>query len=343
MGEIIKIIPDFSELKLEKIFEDSDGNTSELDELITQKIMPRLEETVKEEGQTVESIKKVFLENLYKKVKELIEVMDVEEQYCYDYQWWMRHIGTSIPEQIHDITGDQNIEKAFILVNEIGTMLRGEEDIVLRISIWNSRRKVGFIDISESELEGKTRRSQGAWTSKKTGKIHTYDNLLYDLNKINDQKHQLDVSDAFVKHYESFLEKSREWWGKHYPDKRYNEGYAVEAFYVHFTRSGENFNDTSFKQHIRSNFIGPLIDEAMKNYIGWWASGDIGHLQIKALNYRLASVKSIKIMANQLISLFNSDTFDWKQFHKVFTEKGQIAVAEALKEEIAQQNLTITK
>ena len=151
----------------------------------------------------------------------------------------------------------------------------------------------------------------------------------------DNEQYSIRVSDAFIRHYNNFFEKGIEWRAERNQENSINEGHITEAFYAHFAQSGESFNKKRFSsKHLTSDFIGPLISAAASNKLGWWAAGDVGNLQIKALNNRLASIQSIKIMANQLIYFFSQDEFDWSHFNSIFTEEGALKIQKTVKETI---------
>lgn len=281
---------------------------------------------------------KKFFSNLTEDINKLKKLVTDMENFEGSLQWWNWHVHITLgKEQIKDIE-DENLIEAFDLINKISATLRGEEEIILRVVVRND--KTGRLEVFEiPEHLVKKNIYRGSDTDEE-GKTKKVNEIRYSLEDVKKNGTKMKVSQAFEDHYSEFTNVAERL--KKQNKNRYsglNKGHIAEAFYAHFNyvhNEADYTNNNLFDQNkLTGHEVGPALWAAKTNKIGWWAAGDVENIQIKtSKNLRLASIQSIKILANQLLSLFGEDSFNWENFEKIYTEKGQLAVQEQVKESL---------
>ena len=287
----------------------------------------------------MENKNKNYLSELVTDINRLKQLMTEAENFEGSIQWWRMHTHIS-GKKTRDIANDEDLNEAFKLVNKISSFLRGEEEIILRVIVTNNSGKTEVFEIPEDLVKTKVVRSE--YTDKE-GKNHKINEIQYLLSSVKQQGKKMEVSKAFEEHFDYFTQVAERL--KKQNSERYsgmNKGHIAEAFYSHFNfvhDESDYTNETLFDQtSLTGREVGPALYAAMNNNIGWWAAGDVENIQIKtSKNLRLASIQSIKILANELVSLFEGNTFDWHHFEEVYTERGQLKVQEEVKESYKQK------
>lgn len=241
--------------------------------------------------------------------------------------WWKKYQG--IGETIHssDLYEIEDYDKAFKLVNKIAAILRGEEDIILRVQRVDSDGNITIYEIPESKLI--------THKVERKGKNGLIEQLEYNFSELKNSAKERKVSKSFQNHFNLFKNQATNFLEKKTPSSlryNFNEGTITEAFYRHLyqTHKGESYYSNSFNEDITEQQTAIDIYYSI-NTTGWWKAGDVANVQIKGNNERLASIQSIKIIANQLLMLFADDKFNWNQFNLVFTEKEKELTKDNLK------------
>lgn len=157
--------------------------------------------------------------------------------------------------------------------------------------------------------------------------------IQYIKDEVSLKMRELSEENLLVKHYNNFRrgintnhhllevrEKIR--------DNKINEGHVIEAFQRHLyfqhkihSINENTFNDLSLVEDpIPSKFIAINLYYAINND-PWWSGGDVGNMQVKADNLRLASIKSIEAVATKILEMMaHYKTFSAKNFKEMFTQ-----------------------
>lgn len=214
------------------------------------------------------------------------------------YQW---------DQFLHKIKSKENYTKALHLITEILDILRGEP---LQLDVYKVEKNDKGKTISITHYHGKE-----ADVSLITSKTKYGKNFVEEIQYIKENLEKNEIFDeAFVRHYDKFetvamgFQKS----------KNFNQGHIIEAYQRHLyvVQHSDKFSDRLTKKH-----VAIMLYYSTKN-APWWTGGDVGMSQIKNYNnQRLASQKSIRMVANRLITMAqNPDTFV-SDFKKIFTQQ----------------------
>ena len=281
--------------------------------------------TGKELEQAVQKKANTVIKEIQTKINKLKKLMNKSEKnlkinlYYWRTKQGVSGIGTKNNSIMYNII-DDDIQEAFNLINEIAAMMRGEEEIILRVSLIGKDGKVHIVEVPESKV--KTNITETKYKNKQTETEYIVKELQYSLKDLKDNYKEMKISNSFNNHYMKFFEMSHSLISEREAFKGANEGHITEAFYEHFNSQhpGKSFSET-IEDDLDTRQVAISLWSSYKNKAGWWKAGDVANIQIKALNTRLASVNSIKVLANQMMFLFSQDIFDWSRFKKVFTEQ----------------------
>ena len=339
---------DFSKMIFEDII-----NNDEVHEYIVNEVLEKNPTLVGKKFEKAIKQKEIeFANSLNEKIIRLQEIITKEEQKIQIHLGWWRKfqhiagIGNKIDQNmIYDIHED-NLQEAFRLINEIAALLRGEKDIELLVVAMSKDGEAEFFQISESEVA--TEAHHSSYISSKTNREHHINEMRYITEELMKQENKLGVSQKFVDHFNQYFETSSEMIEreKSFQKLNINKGHITEAFFNHILTTHAVSDFSSFDEDIadvqstKENRIQirKELRGAVSNWAGWWRAGDVANLQIKLINNtRLASISSIKIMANQLVYLFNQNTFNWDRFYKVFSEKAKKPIKKAAKNSIKEE------
>lgn len=261
---------------------------------------------------------------IMEKLEELSNLFDLSPQGVYEnkstyysaYEGW-----NSILYRIKSVN---NYTLALHLITEILDLIRGEPLIIevykIERDAENNITSMKKYIKKESELALQQRKI-------KYGKSF-HEEIHYLQSSLEEQEI---VDKAFIKHYETFERLAKQNFQKHKGEKRYtnfNEGHIIEAYQRHLIWD----RDTDYRDPITKKKVAIMLYYSM-NSTGWWKSGDVGYTQIKGDNTRLATQKSIRMVANKLIQMYqNPETFTPEEFQKMFTsnELDEIADYEKL-------------
>ena len=224
----------------------------------------------------------------------------------------------------------QNYQEAFRLINEILNILRGISLKILiarRVSV-GGKTVLKTFEGEETELK---------YSSTKHSKSISY--LMGEIEQLKKQEQKVSFyEENYFKHYESFLNIAHEGIGTYqYTTKngtvdRYkvNEGQIYEAYNRHLRYAYEkgghlhNFESEDYRNEpfdVQEIFI--LIYYTLKAPLGWWEGGDIGMLQVKLENTKLASKKSIRFIGTKILEMFSGEAANMslEKFEKIFNKE----------------------
>lgn len=137
------------------------------------------------------------------------------------------------------------------------------------------------------------------------------------------------ATQAYVNHYSNFykianahIKSTRSHVSRTGWRRKLNEGNIVEAFQRHMnmTHSNADFQE-QYTDKFNDKEVIILLYQSAGN-VPWWEQGDLGYLQVKANNVRLASEISIRRVATKLLSYFDDlENFNKEEFYQLFTAK----------------------
>ena len=244
------------------------------------------------------------------KLKELSDLFDLSSSmYPNDSSYYSVKDGWN--NYLYRIQSVENYPKALHLITEILDLVRGEP-LILEVYKINRNDKGHVASITR--YIGK---ESNVGLKNVTMKYN--DSITEEVHFLKDNLEKQKIIDkAFLKHYENFENLAYIHFHKHEKEKKYanfNEGHIIEAYKRHIVwNNDDNYTDKLSKKH-----VAIMLYYSM-NSTGWWKGGDIGYIQMKGNNTRLATQKSIRMVANKLIQMYkNPSTFTPEEFHKMFT------------------------
>lgn len=213
------------------------------------------------------------------------------------YQW---------DQFLYAIKNKEYYTKALHLITEILDILRGEP---LQLSVYKIEKNDEGKVIKITNYQGKE--ADVSLISKDTKYGNKFVNEIQYL-KDNLEKEE-DFSKHFIRHYEKFENIAISHFQK---NKNFNQGHIIEAYQRHLMVVQ---HENKFKDNITPKHVAIMLYYSTKN-APWWTGGDIGMTQVKNYNnQRLASKKSIRMVANRLIHMAQSPKFFEQDFYKIFT------------------------
>ena len=225
------------------------------------------------------------------------------------------------------------------IITKILDILRGRPlEIVIQKIQRDSKGEIKDITIykgKESQLATKT--------------VGKFQQVQYDLDSSIKNLEKIErANEVFKRHYSQFYNiaqehiksvrsgKGNQW------RKKINEGNIVEAFQRHMQlkHMDDNIETMTLSEKINPVDVIVSLYYSIGN-IPWWQQGDIGYLQVKANNLKLASWTSIRRVATKLKEMFKDiEHFDFEEFNKMFTahdQKQMVDFSELAEDE--QQNI----
>lgn len=151
----------------------------------------------------------------------------------------------------------------------------------------------------------------------------------------------LQSNTAFARHYNNFynvamdIKEKKEREGK---KDVFNEGHIIEAFqrHLYFQHKIQELTPEialSFngKERLTGNKWVPINLYYAMNSAGWWTGGDVGKMQIKGDNKKLASIMSVKAVASTLLEIYKDreNLKPEERFKQLFTQGDQEKMAQA--------------
>lgn len=225
-------------------------------------------------------------------------------------------------------------EELFQVCSEILSLLRSkavlDQDLVVYSETSDGGLKISYG--KESNLPNAKVRGEGAEAE-----------ILYairDLKSIKAKKNS-----NFVNHYNNFKRialgelKRTKSLSEKFANNKFNMGHVIEAYQRHLFYM-ENIK--KIDEEVIENFV-PCNNMTSKNVIinlwysinsdPWFVGGDVGDLQIKGNNRKLASVLSVREVASKLLYwVHNSTNFNSEDFNKMFNDPMKETFEEVLKE-----------
>lgn len=254
------------------------------------------------------------------KLEELSNLFDLSDQNMYENKSSYYSAKAGWNSYLYRIKSVQTYPKALHLITEILDLMRGQP---LLLEVYKIERNPnGGID-SIKKFVGKE--SEVQLKQKKTQYGGSFSEEIHYLKQSLEQQEIVDK--AFIKHFENFENLAKAHYQKHNKEKRYanfNEGHIIEAYQRHIVWN----NDTDYTDRISRKQVAIMLYYSM-NSTGWWQGGDVGYTQIKGDSTRLATQKSIRMVANKLIQMYkNPATFTPEEFHRMFSVKDLEEMAE---------------
>lgn len=290
------------------------------DDKVKQAILETMASIVTEE-QFQKNKKQVQL--VMDKLEELANLFDLSPKGVYENKSTYYSASAGWNSILYRIKSVNNYTLALHLITEILDLIRGEPLMIEVYKIEREGDKISSIKKysgKESELDLVSRRV-------KYGK-----GFNEEIHYLKDKLTEQEITDKyFLRHYEKFESLAKQHFQKHKGETRYtnfNEGHIIEAYQRHLIWD----RDTDYRDPISRKKVAIMLYYSM-NSTGWWQAGDVGYTQIKGDNTRLATQKSIRMVANKLIQMYqNPETFTPETFKKMFTsnELDEIADYEKL-------------
>lgn len=240
---------------------------------------------------------------------------------------------TGLDEKAREYWSNARLNNAYIvkgitypelleIVTEILDILRGIPlEILIQKTQRNKQGQITNITVYRGkETNLKTKNYQG--------------DVQYDLTEsLKNFKKIEKANQSFINHYSQFYNIAQEHIKSTRAQTKYkqkwrkkiNEGNIVEAFQRHMQikHMQDNIETSSFNDTIIPRDVIVLLYYTIGN-VPWWQQGDIGYLQVKANNLKLASQISVKRVASKLKDMFKDlEHFDVKEFNEIFTAKDQ--------------------
>lgn len=259
----------------------------------------------------IDKIDKKNIELAIKKLEELMSLFDISEsnKYANVSQYYSSEKGWN--EYLYKIRSVDNYTQALHLITEILDLIRGEP---LILKVFKIERDVNGKVSSITQYEGKESQVDIVVRKVKYGNIEK-EEIHYLRENLERQKI---VDEHFIRHYENFENIAKNHFQKHKKDSRYtnfNEGHIIEAYQRHLAWMPHK----DYTDRISTKHVAIMLYYSM-NSTGWWKGGDVGYMQIKGDNTRLATQKSIRMVANKLIQMYqNPNTFTPENFKKMFS------------------------
>ena len=193
------------------------------------------------------------------------------------------------------------------IITEILDILRGEP---LTIDVYKTEKNDKGQIIKITHYHGKE--AELSFVSKKS-KYGKY--ITEEIGYVKDNLEKEEIYEkARLSHFENFENIAISHFQE---DKNFNEGHIIEAYQRHLSAVQHN---ESFKDKIEPSHVAIMLYYSINND-PWWVGGDVGMSQIKKYNNsRLASQKSIRMVANRLIHMAQNPENFKEDFINAFTQ-----------------------
>lgn len=210
-------------------------------------------------------------------------------------------------ETLYRIKKKEFYPQVLKLIIEILDILRGEP---LTIDIYKTEKNDKGQIIKITHYHGKE--AELSFTSKKS-KYGKY--ITEEIGYIKDNLEKEEIYEkARLAHFENFEKIAI----SHFQEKKnFNEGHIIEAYQRHLSAVQ---HDNSFNDQVTPEHVAIMLYYSINND-PWWVGGDVGMSQVKKYNNdRLASQKSIRMVANRLLHMAESPDNFKDDFNKAFTQ-----------------------
>lgn len=259
----------------------------------------------------IDNIDKRNINIAIQKLEELSNLFDLTMEGKYENISSYYSVEKGWDPYLYKIKSVNNYTKALHLITEILDLIRGKP---LMLEVYKIEHDENGKVSSMTKFVGK---ESDVNLIVKTVKYNNFEKEEIHYLRESLEKQQI-VDEQFIHHYEQFENIAKTRFQKHRKEKRYsnfNEGHIIEAYQRHLAwKAHKDFTDKITPKH-----VAIMLYYSM-NSTGWWQGGDVGYSQIKGNNTRLATQKSIRLVANKLIQMFqNPNTFTPEMFKKMFS------------------------
>ena len=221
-------------------------------------------------------------------------------------------------------------EEIFHICTDILDIIRtGNLDNPLKAVIYSTDKNTGITKIyigNERDLDVSIYQEKT-----KSGEI-TRESLIYTITDAKLKLTELNSSNLFAQHYLKLKKaietrKDLEPIKQRLENKTINEGHIIESYqrHLYFQHNIKNLDsDTILNFKENENIPTKIIAINLYYSINsdpWFSGGDVGLMQIKGTNRRLASLMSVKMVASKIFELVkHRQNFNVEDFRKLFTQ-----------------------
>lgn len=241
-------------------------------------------------------------------------------------------------------------EEIFHICTDILDIIRtGNLDNPLKLIVHSVDKSTGMINKTyignERDLDVSIYQEKDS-----SGKI-TRESLIYTIKDAQLKLTELNNNNLFAQHYLKMKKaietrESLKPIKERYEDKSINEGHIIESYqrHLYFQHNIKNLDsDTviNFKENenIPTKIIAINLYYSINND-PWFSGGDVGLMQIKGDNRRLASLMSVKMVASKILDLVkHRQNFDVESFRKLFTQEDLNNMIQEDPEKIAKKTI----